>query len=76
MEIKLIFLTQFKREILLNMKSLKLFKQIKNLITIFLFTTLTAQAFELSEEVFQAKQAVYKVTKANGSLRNRLFYSS
>ena len=70
MERQLIFLTQyfFKSEILLNVKSLQLFKnRIKNLITIFLLTALTAQAFELSEEVFQAEQAVYKVTKANGS---------
>ena len=64
MKTTLIFLIQylFKREVLLNVKFLELFKKIKSSITIFLLTALTTQAFELSEEVLQAEQAVYRVT--------------
>ena len=65
MKTTLIFLIQylFKREVLLYVQTRELFKnKIKSLITIFLLTALTTQAFELSEEVLQAEQAVYRVT--------------
>ena len=74
MKTTLIFLTQylFKREVLLHIQPRELFKnKIKNLIiySILINSLLGAwtQAFELSEEVLQAEQAVYRVTKANGS---------
>ena len=43
---------------------------IKNLIKIFIFTLVVgtyAQAFEISEEVLQAEQAVYKITTSSGN---------
>ena len=53
------------------MKQTKLINNmIKNLIKIFIFTLVVgtyAQAFEISEEVLQAEQAVYKITTSSGN---------